>query len=186
SETRNWVVVLDVDETVLDNSQYALELVEMNVSHTQELWVKWVLREESTLIPGAKAFIDSVRTLRPKAHIAYLTDRKFEQEQESTINNLRRLGVFQEGDILLTKKGSEDTKEGRRRCLERGTGRCEKYGPLVILALLGDNIRDFMPVKGLEQAKFLREEQVPQDPNWGRKYFMLPNPTYGSWERDYQ
>lgn len=185
TETRNWVVVLDVDETVLDNAKYALERVTVDSGYTPESWAKWVLRKEAALIPGARAFIDDVRTLGPHAHIAYITNRLFEHEQP-TIENLQQFGLFKEGDIILTKKAPEDTKERRRQCLESGSGRCEKYGPLLILALLGDNIHDFMPVRGLEQAKMLREKKVPQDPNWGVKYFMLPNPTYGPWERGYR
>jgi 5'-nucleotidase (lipoprotein e(P4) family) len=184
-ETRDWVVVLDVDETVLDNSQYAVERAEVDSGYTPESWAKWVFRKEASPIPGVKAFIDSVRTLGPRAHVAYITNRLFEHEKP-TIENLRRFGLFKEGDIMLTKKGPGDTKEDRRRCLQNGTGRCKEHGPFVILALLGDNIRDFVPVRGLEQAKRLREKQIPEDPNWGVKYFMLPNPTYGAWERDYR
>lgn len=184
-ETRDWAVVFDVDETVLDNAQYAVERVSVDSGYTYQSWVEWVKREEAPLIPGAKAFIDSVRALGPRAHIAFITNRNFEPEEKPTINNLRRLGVFKDGDIMLTERGPEDSKEKRRTCLETGTGRCQQSGPLVILALFGDNIRDFIPMRGMDKASEYRGK-IYQDPNWGKKYFVLPNPTYGSWVRDYR
>ncbi len=184
-ESRNWVVVLDVDETVLDNSPYALERTALDSGFTMASWAKWVLRKEAGLVPGAKAFIDSVRTLGPKAHIAYITNRRYEREA-ATIENLQKYGLFQEDDIMLTRKGPEDTKEKRRECLRRGTGRCSKHGPLVILALIGDNIRDFFEVYGMEKARIYREQLLPKDKNWGTRFFMIPNPNYGSWQRDYR
>ncbi len=184
NESRNWVVVFDVDETVLDNSGYALERAAIDSGFTEASWAKWVFRKEAVPIPGAKAFIDSVRTL-PRAHIAYITDRLFAHEQ-ATIENLQKHGLFKDGDLMLTKTSREDQKEDRRRCLENGSGRCETSGPLVILALFGDNIRDFIPVRGKENAQIYRTVTLAEDGRWGTKFFMLPNPTYGAWEREYQ
>lgn len=184
NQTRNWVVVFDVDETVLDNSRYALERAAIDSGFTEASWEKWVFRKEAAPIPGAKAFIDSLRTL-PRAHIAFITDRLFAHEQP-TIENLQKHGLFKDGDIMLTKTSREDQKEDRRRCLENGAGRCEKSGPLVILALFGDNIRDFIPMRGKENAEIYRSVTLSEDARWGQTFFMLPNPTYGAWEREYQ
>jgi len=184
NQTGNWVVVFDIDETVLDNSGYALERAAVDSGFTEASWAKWVFRKEATPIPGAKAFIDSVRTL-PRVHVAYITDRLFAHEQ-ATIENLQKAGLFKASDIMLTKISKEDQKQDRRNCLEGGTGRCEASGPLVILALFGDNIRDFIPMRGKETAEIYRAVTLAEDGRWGKKFFILPNPTYGSWEREYQ
>ncbi len=184
-QTQNWVVVFDVDETVLDNVQYAVERTTAGLGYTRASWVEWVKREEAPLIPGARALIDSVRSLGPKAHIAFITNRDYDPEEGPTINNLRKVGLFKDGDTMLTERSKKDTKEIRRNCLETGTERCEKTGPLVILALFGDNVRDFIPIWGSEKGADYREN-IAEDPNWGTKYFVLPNPTYGSWENDYK
>ncbi len=184
-QTQNWVVVFDVDETVLDNAQYAVELNEIGAVYTRQSWVEWVKREAAPLIPGAKVFIDSVRSLGPQAHIAFITNRDFDPEEIPTINNLREKGLFKDGDTILTERSKQDTKEIRRNCLETGAGRCEKNGPLVILAMFGDNVRDFVPIWGSEKAVRYREN-IAEDPNWGARYFVLPNPTYGSWVNDYK
>lgn len=183
AEKRNWVVVLDVDETVLNNQNYALELYEKNVGHNNELWTAWVKRAEAPPIPGVQAFLDSIRTLGPLAHVAFITDRSIQVEKE-TVANLKEFGLWKEGDTILTKASRDDEKEARRRSLETGTGRCEKNGPLVIVALFGDNIRDFVPMEGLDAAGKYKDS-LNQDPNWGTRYFMLPNPNYGSWVRNY-
>ncbi len=184
-QSKNWVVVFDVDETVLDNVQYAVERTQIDSGYTHQSWVEWVKREEAPLIPGAKAFIDSVRSLGPKAHIAFITNRDFDPEEGPTINNLRKVDLLKDDDTILTERSKQDTKEIRRNCLETGTGRCEKNGPLVILALFGDNVRDFIPIWGSKKAARYREN-ISEDSNWGTKYFVLPNPTYGSWLRDYK
>ncbi|MCH7755228.1 hypothetical protein IH970_08925 [candidate division KSB1 bacterium] len=184
-QTQNWVVVFDVDETVLDNAQYAVERTAIGAGYTRQSWVEWVKREAAPLIPGAKAFIDSVRSLGPKAHIAFITNRDFDPEEIPTISNLREVGLFQDGDTMLTERSKKDTKKIRRECLETGTGRCEKNGPLVILALFGDNVRDFVPIWGSDKAVEYREN-IAEDSNWGARYFVLPNPTYGSWVNDYK
>ncbi|HEX9654137.1 MAG TPA: HAD family acid phosphatase [bacterium] len=184
NEGSEWVVVFDVDETVLDNSRYAVELAAIDSSYSEASWAKWVVRKEATPIPGAKAFIDSLRTL-PRVHVAYITDRLFAHEQ-ATIENLQKHGLFKDGDIMLTKTSREDQKEDRRRCLESGTDRCDRFNPLVILALFGDNIRDFMPMRGKDTAEIYRTVTLTNDARWGKQFFILPNPTYGSWEREYQ
>jgi len=185
TQSKNWVVVFDVDATVLDDAQYAVERTQIDSGYTLKSWVEWTKREEEPLIPGAKAFVDSVRSLGPKAHIAFITNRDFDPEEVPTINNLRKMGLLKDGDTLLTQRGKQDTKKKRRNCLETGTGRCEQNGPLVILALFGDNVRDFVPIWGSEKGVRYREN-IAEDPNWGTKYFVLPNPIYGSWVNDYK
>lgn len=182
--TDNWAVVLDVDETVLDNSQYAVERAAVDSGYSRASWNEWVRRKEATLVPGAKAFIDSVRNLHG-AHIVYITNRRHYNETP-TIENLKKYGLFKEGDLMLTKKGQDDTKVDRRECVKTGTGRCQEAGPLKIVALLGDNIRDFIPMQGRDTAMAYRNNALAHDENWGRTYFMLPNPTYGSWDRNYE
>ncbi len=179
-ERKNWVVVLDIDETVLDNSQYQIELFSSGTEFTLDSWAAWVKRREAGTVPGAKAFLDSVRGLGRKAHVAFISNRDVSLDQD-TIENMKRLGLFRDGDIMLSKTGKDDTKEVRRQCLTSGAGRCAKYGPMPIVALLGDQIRDFMELTKPEQIQELRDSKIADDTLWGQKYFMLPNPMYGDW-----
>jgi len=185
SQTQNWTVVLDVDETVLNNVQYEVERAALDSAYTPASWAAWVGREEATPVAGVATFLEKVRGLGPRAHVAFITNRRFENEAATT-NNLRKFGLFRDGDAVLTKKGDDDTKSDRRRCLEEGTERCAEFGPMKIIALFGDNIRDFMEMRGSEKAKAYLDDGLANDDNWGRKYFILPNPIYGSWQRDYK
>lgn len=182
--TEAWAVILDVDETVLDNSQYNVERAAVDSGYTRASWNEWVHRKEATPVPGAKAFVDSVRTL-PGGHIVYITNRTHFNRQP-TIENLQQYGLFKDGDLMLAQLSREDTKADRRECVLSGTGRCESTGPLKIVAVLGDDIRDFIPMHGREAAREYRKTALENDESWGRTYFMLPNPIYGSWERDYE
>ena len=51
------VIIMDLDETVLDNSKYQIELFKKSEKYNPESWNKWVEKEEADLVPGAKKFI---------------------------------------------------------------------------------------------------------------------------------
>ncbi len=185
NESGNWVVALDVDETVLDNTGYAVELEQAGQRHTRELWQAWCRREEAPPIFGVKTFLEKVRTLGSKGRVAFITNRRIAVE-EATVANLKKKGLWRDGDIILTKMDENDTKVDRRNALETGTGRSEANGPLTIIALFGDNIRDFMAMQGGETAADYRQNKLAQDAHWGTRFFMLSNPTYGSWTSNYK
>lgn len=182
-QTGDWVVVLDVDETVLDNSMYQVEISRRGEPFTAASWDKWVWREEATPVPGAKAFLDSVRSLGPRAHIAFITNREATQEAP-TIRNLQAYGLWRDGDVILCRRDRSDSKEIRRQEVRQGTGRCEGLGPRQIVALFGDQLFDMEErPAGLSVPELIRHYSGKDE--WGTRYFMLPNPMYGYWERGY-
>ncbi len=159
-----WVIVMDLDETVLNNAQYQHELAARGASHSQEAWAAWVAREQATLVPGAKEFIAKVRTL-PNARIIFLSNR-YTTGQAATRNNLNQLGLTADNDIYLLRRERADTKVIRQNEVLQGTGRMAAHGAVQVLAWFGDAAHDF-----------------PADPDlkWGTEKFMLPNPVYGKW-----
>ncbi len=163
-ESGAWTIVMDLDETVLNNSQYQVELDKAGVSHTQQAWEKWVARSEAGLVPGAKEFIGRVRAL-PNSRIIFLSNR-FTRGTEKTRRNLKKHGLSKESDILLLRRNREDTKANRREEVFKGTSRMASHGAFKVLAWFGDAAHDF-----------------PDDPKlkWGTHKFMLPNPVYGNW-----
>ena len=65
AETRvpkSWAVVLDLDETVINNVQYQAERETLGESYTSESWYDWIQREEATLVPGVADFLAAVNT----------------------------------------------------------------------------------------------------------------------------
>ena len=81
-------IIMDLDETVLDNSDYQVGLTEKNESYNPESWSIWVNKEEAKLVPGAKAFIDSVRTTNVR--LIFLSNRMAKNELP-TMNNMKSL-----------------------------------------------------------------------------------------------
>lgn len=180
----DWAVVLDVDETVLDNSRYQVILYEQNRTFDYASWDEWVHRRECPPIPGAKAFLDSVRSLGRFAHIVYVTNRRAHLE-ESTRENLRQTGLWGDGDVLLCQRDGQDSKEDRRQEVLNGTGRCDGKGKRHIIALVGDQLLDMEPYPERIEPGNLKEH-YRNSPHWNTRYFMLPNPMYGYWVDGYK
>lgn len=162
-EQGNLAVVIDLDETVLDNSQYQVERLKLGLGFTQESWSAWVNREEAGLVPGAKAFLQRARKLG--LQVVYLSNR-MHANVKPTRQNLRALGVLDPEDLFLLRRNKEDTKETRRAEVVSGKGRMKETGPLKVVAYLGDQMGDFPAV--VEEAL-------------GTSIFVFPNPMYGKW-----
>ena len=168
-----WAVSLDGDETVISNAAYERELVEARLGHSEEGWSAWVERRAAPPLPGAVDFLRRVQELGGR--VAIVTNRS-QRDCPATEDNFHLQDIPY--DVMLCKSadgGSE--KEPRWQALERGTA-APDLQPLEILLWVGDNIQDFPDL----------DQQNARDParlaDFGRRYFILPNPLYGSWERN--
>ena len=159
-----WAIVMDLDETVLDNSGYQRHLEVRGEAYGQESWEKWVIEEKSGLVPGAKEFIAKVRKL-PRARIIFISNR-YDRNTGHSQANLKKLSLSADNDIYLLRAPPNDPKSKRRNEVLTGTGRMKKHGAFKVLTWFGDAAHD-----------------VPDDPKlkWGTHKFMLPNPVYGNW-----
>jgi 5'-nucleotidase (lipoprotein e(P4) family) len=168
-----WAVVLDADETVIDNSLYQLERERAGLPFDGPSWHEWTKRREALPQPGAKAFLARVRELGGR--IAIVTNRAV-SECPDTEAVFRAHGLVY--DVMLCKPvGGPSDKNPRFEAVARGTA--AGLPPLEVVAFVGDNILDF---PGLSQA--IRNEADSAFAAFGTRYFALPNPMYGSWERD--
>ena len=162
--TAQSAIIMDLDETILDNSDYQVGLTEKNESYNPESWSVWVNLEEAKLVPGAKTFIDSVRTTQTR--IIFLSNRMASNESP-TIENMKELEIYEKEDIFLLRIDKPDKKHIRRAEVMQGTGRIKDIGPMNVLAYFGDARHDF------------------PDPDdyyiFGQNMFMFPNPMYGKW-----
>ena len=167
-------VIMDVDETVLDNSAYQQELILNNSSFTGESWSRFVNGKVSPAVPGAKSFVDTCRRLG--VVVFFVTNRDFSLEA-ATRENLISEGIMlpSDPDLVLCKNERPEWTSGKsvRRDLIAADHR--------VLLLLGDDLNDFLFVKksNLQQRSQLAEKY---EDYWGQRWFMLPNPDYGSWE----
>ena len=168
----SWAVVLDADETVISNVQYQIERSRAGLGFTQESWTAWVRRREARPLPGAARFLARARELGGR--IAIVTNR-LQSECDDTIAVFRAHQLVFDA-MLCRLDGTPSDKNPRFAAVAAGLkdtgGR-----PLEILAFVGDNILDF---PSLTQAIRQRGEAALSD--FGVRYFVLPNPMYGSWQ----
>ncbi|MGD9906265.1 MAG: 5'-nucleotidase, lipoprotein e(P4) family [Dehalococcoidia bacterium] len=167
-----WAVVLDADETVIDNSTYQLERARVGAGFSPATWNAWVQRRAATPLPGAADFLARVRELGGR--IAIVTNR-LQSECDDTA------AVFQTHalpyDAMLCRPdGSPSDKNPRFAAVAAGQTPAGRQ-PLEVVAFLGDNIQDF---PGLTQAAATGPASGFAD--FGVRYFVLPNPMYGSWQ----
>lgn len=169
-----WAVVLDADETVIDNSLYQVERERAGLGFDGPSWGAWTRRREAVPLPGAKAFLARVHALGGR--IAIVTNRtESECPDTEAVFRAHELAF----DVILCKPdpGPSD-KNPRFEAVQQGTTKAGLQ-PLEVIAFVGDNIQDF---PSLSQA--LRKEPDAAFAPFGARYFVLPNPMYGSWERN--
>ncbi len=163
-------VVLDLDETVLDNSRYAGWQIRQGAPYGSASWQAWVQRAEATAVFGVREYLLAAhqRGLR----IVYLSNRKRSQ-WEPTRKNLEALSLPVDGlDSLWLRQNSTD-KQARRDSVKL------RY---TVLQWVGDNLLDLdgftdCPTEEERAQSLLKEAQ-----RLGRDWILLPNPIYGPWE----
>jgi len=168
----SWAVVLDADETVLDNSVYQLERAKAGKPFDRESWGAWCARREAVPLPGAAAFLARVRAVGGR--IAIVTNRT-ETECPDTEAVFRAHGLAYDVMLCRPDAGPSD-KNPRFEAVARGTA---GLPPADVVAFVGDNVQDF---PGLGQAIRTHSDEAFSD--FGARLFVLPNPMYGSWERN--
>ena len=163
---RGWAVILDADETVLDNSIYQEQRAPLG-GYSDDSWVQWVRKRAAAAVPGSVEFAQQVHALGGR--IVIVTNRA-DSLCVDTRENLRSLRI--DPELVLCMPPGESNKNPRFQRVQAGTA---GLPPLTVVAWLGDNIQDFpnMTQAGRGSAAFFAD--------FGVKYFALPNPMYGSW-----
>lgn len=176
SSDRPAAVILDLDETALDNSAFEARMVRRGITYDHKAWLEWVNESAAGPIPGALEFLAYARSRGVTPF--YITNRKTEEEP-ATRRNLEKLGypLSTTEDTLLVraerKEWESNDKAPRRDWV------ASRYR---VLLVLGDDLNDFVFAQGktVEERRQLVESNLPM---WGTKWLILPNPMYGSWEK---
>lgn len=166
-------VVLDVDETVLDNSTYQARLIQDDERYKTESWRAWCREQQADAVPGARTFTQRADSLG--VQVIYLTNRDASVER-ATRENLKTLGfpVHDDPDAVLTQgeRPNWEEKAPRRAWV------ADRYR---VLLLIGDNLGDF--VEPADTTLAARQRMGNQHQQfWDERWIALPNPQYGSWE----
>lgn len=181
---KTWGVIMDIDETVLDNSQYEKQQVMTCEGYNEKNMYAFMEQATSPATPGAHKFTCSIQKMGGKVVLVTNRNGAFDDKiQDATVKNLEQSGIC--FDNVIFANGPKDTdKTPRFNAVVKGDYKdivaIEKIKPLKIVAYFGDNIQDFPNIN--------QKDAIKQDPNskfyhsFGQTYFSLPNPTYGSWE----
>jgi len=176
-------IVVDLDETVLDNTYYQARQLLQGRDYDESSWQAWMQEAAATAIPGA---VDFLRAAAAAGHrIFYVTNRLCQRLESlaedpcpartATLRNLRALGLpnVDDGESLMLRgerpEWSSSDKSVRRAAI------AERYR---IVALVGDDLRDFVDRPVFEARRSELSGLL------GTRWFLLPNPIYGSWERE--
>ncbi|GAA0712629.1 5'-nucleotidase, lipoprotein e(P4) family [Dokdonella soli] len=171
-------VIVDIDETVLDNSPYQARLVANGGDYNEFTWAEWCHEKAAKPLPGALEFTQLAA--KHGVTVFYLSNRA-QDLNEATLENLRADGFpLASGEQVFFGLGTVvagceqvGTEKGCRRQL---IGRKHR-----VLLQLGDQLGDFVDV--LANTSEGRRAAVAAYQGWfGERWFVLPNPTYGSWE----
>jgi acid phosphatase len=168
-------VIVDVDETMLDNSPFQARGVRDDQPYDFERWKGWSDERRALALPGAREFAQAAADRGVTVY--YVTNRKYPHELDSTAENLLMLGfpLADDRSNMLLKgdpRAAADDKIARRAWV----GARHR-----VLLLIGDQLGDFVAdtkvTAGQQEAR-----AAPYVAWWGERWFMLPNPTYGGWQ----
>ncbi|MBI1356279.1 MAG: 5'-nucleotidase, lipoprotein e(P4) family [Acidobacteria bacterium] len=169
-------VILDLDETVIDNSGFQTWLHRQSATYSSGGWGQWERWQagegQVEAVPGALAFL---RALEQAGVTPVFVSNRKESAREQTVKALVRLGALQhdEPERLLLRTDTSSK-------IERRAVVAEKWS---VLALVGDNLADFDGVFEAEagdlEARNARVAELAD--KWGSEWFVLPNPVYGDW-----
>ena len=167
-------IILDIDETVLDNSEHQVRSIKNGTSYPIG-WKEWVSEESAGALPGVKEYLSYADAKGIK--IFYVTNRTHDLE-EYTRNNIKSLELPLDNDIdvLLMKneKGWTSDKTSRRDLISKDYR---------VIQIFGDQLDDFMPSQDTATTINNRKMLIDNHSNmWGEKWYMLINPMYGEWE----
>jgi acid phosphatase len=187
-------VVMDIDETVLDNSapQARMLLQGTCPGEFDALWDAWVAERAASAVPGAAAFIHAARELKDsqdrQLRVFLITNRECGAragvayacpQQDDTLANLRALGLDAatlEDDLMLKGERPDWVSEklSRRQLV------AQHYR---IVLNVGDDLADFIPDLRRQSLAEREQARCRHHDWWGARWFMIPNPMYGSWQR---
>ena len=185
-------VVMDIDETVLDNAEAEVRLLLQGTCFDAfpASWDAWVAERSAPAVPGAVEFVNAARSLSDPAgravRVFFVSNRACKPrpgsgetcpQETDTAANLEATGMGSPSlaaELLL--QGERPEWQG-----EKLSRRLEIARSYRIVLNVGDDLADFLPGVRREGVAERDRARCARDDWWGRRWFLLPNPVYGSW-----
>lgn len=163
-------IVMDLDETVVDNSFFNAQLILDSANYNKALWMEWSNKQNAGAVPGAIEFITYAESLGVK--VMFISNRRV-AELENTMINLRNLGLPNVDSSQFLLRVDEGSKAARRSQVS------ENYD---IIMLFGDNLADFTEVFDKQSVADRNALVDSLNQKFGDTFIVLPNALYGEWE----
>jgi 5'-nucleotidase (lipoprotein e(P4) family) len=167
-------IILDCDETVLDNSAYAARNILENESYSTETWNAWCMEVKADAIPGSLEFVTRAKALG--VEIFFITNRR-DVVKDATVENLKKLGFPASTENVMTKNeelGRGDDKVSRRARVAKNHR---------IIMLIGDSMSDLCSGMNVSETAQRNQTGNRKFQQLGARWIMLPNPIYGGWQQ---
>lgn len=163
-------IITDLDETFLDNSPREASLILDHQVHTASNWKAWTDLHVAPGVPGAVEFLNAAHARG--ISVFYVSNRDT-GEVSSTLENMRSLQMPDADTAHMLFLSYTSSKETRRQNVMK------KY---TVVMLLGDNLNDFTSVFEKKTIAERKNETDSLKDEWGKRFIVLPNCTYGEWE----
>lgn len=168
--TKPLAVVTDIDETVLDNSAYAVHQALLGKGYSDSSWMVWSNMAAADTVPGACSFFKYAAS--KNVEVFYLTNRA-EKERSATLKNLQLFNFPFADDKHLLLRTDTASKEPRRQTIMQTNE---------IVLLFGDNLADLNAAYDIKTYDSRLQNTQILAPEFGNEFIVLPNPNYGDWE----
>ena len=168
-------VILDLDETLLDNAPYQAMTVAEQTGYPDG-WFDWIDAAQAEATPGGLDFLNYADS--KGVAIFYVSNRKNKGEREgpglaNTLRNLKALNFPQAEESHVYLRTGPSSKEERRQAIMKD---------YEVVMIFGDNLKDH---SDLFKGGTPEERKAAVDANadkFGITWIVLPNPMYGEWE----
>ncbi|EKE84899.1 5'-nucleotidase, lipoprotein e(P4) family [Idiomarina xiamenensis] len=165
-------VMVDLDETMIDNSPYAAWQINNQQGYQTDTWNAWVNAVQTPAIDGAVALANYITD--NGGTMFYVSNRSV-RTQAATKKNLEQLGFPNVSDFTVRLKQDSSNKASRLASIE-----ADGYE---VVVLMGDNLNDFPELQTYHTLNTQRKQIVDaHQAEFGHRFILLPNPSYGDWE----
>jgi 5'-nucleotidase (lipoprotein e(P4) family) len=170
---RQWIVIMDADETIIDNTLFEREHDHCGGPFRDAQWESWVHAGIARDVPGAAIFTQQVH--RMGGLIAIVSNRQA-ADDAITGDVLKRIGVWFDFEV-----GMSDTMDKTARWQGAVSTLTAKFGGRPVPVMwLGDQVTDLAITD--RRGRILRAmTQKDSGAGIGRALFLLPNAMYGNW-----
>ncbi|MFA5619947.1 MAG: 5'-nucleotidase, lipoprotein e(P4) family [Weeksellaceae bacterium] len=167
---RPLAIIADIDETILDNSPYAVTQAKKGNDFNLQTWLEWTSLGAAEPYAGSVAFFNYAA--EKGIRIFYISNRNM-NDKPGTLMNLKNLGFPFANDEHILVMTDTSNKEARRQAVLKDHE---------VILYMGDNLTDFAEVfykAGQEKRNRTVDEMADA---FGKKFIVLPNANYGDWE----